>query len=104
MARRQAAPKPEELIQKLEDKFNEFKEEINVKLDKQLKTNEEIKTDLNELNVKQDEECRELKESVEALKNTIDAEIQKEVERSDEAVEKSRTELSELLDEKLDAL
>ena len=104
MARRQAAPKPEELIQKLEEKLDEFKEEIKVKLEEQAKTNEEANTGITEIKEKQEEECNQLKESVETLNGTIGTELGKETERSDEAVEKLRSELSALIDEKIDAL
>ena len=104
MARRQAAPKPEELIQQLEEKLEQFKEEINLKLEDQLKTNEEGKADINELRVKQEQENEELKKSVDTLGKTIEEEVGKLSERCNEAVKNSMTELSALIDEKIDAL
>jgi chromosome segregation ATPase len=104
MARRQAPPKPEELIQKLDEKVNEFKEEIGVKLDEQLNSNEVTNSDLNDIKEKQEEENKQLKESVDTLNTKIVAELEQETARCDKAVENSRTELSGLIDEKIDAL
>ena len=104
MARRQAAPKPEDLIQQLEEKLDQFKEEINSKLEDQAKTNEEGKAELNELRVKQEQESDELKKSADSLGDTIVNEVGKLSERCDETVKNSRTELSALIDEKIDAL
>ena len=104
MARRQAPPKPEELIQTLEEKFNEFKEEIGVKLEDQLKTNETTNSELNDIKDKQEEDNKKLKESLDTLNNKIVTDLEKETTRCDEAVENSRTELSGLIDEKIDGL
>ena len=104
MAKRQAPPKPEELIQKLEEKFNEFKEEIGVKLQDQLKTNEITNSELNDIKDKQEAEHMQLTESVDTLNNKIVTELEKETARCDEAVENSRAELSGLIEEKIDAL
>ena len=53
MARRQAAPKPEELIQKLEEKLDEFKEEIKVQLEEQSNKNEETTSSISDIKEKQ---------------------------------------------------
>ena len=47
--KREAPPKPEELIKKLEDKFLEFKTETESKQEEQEKVNEELKTSLEEI-------------------------------------------------------
>ena len=103
MARSQAAPNPEELIQK-QKKFNEFKEEISVKLEDQLKTIETINSELNDIKEKQEEENKQLKESVDTLKDKIVTKLEKESARCDEAVENTRADLSGVIDEKIDAL
>ena len=92
------------MIQKLEEKFNEFKEEIGVKLEDQLKTNETTNSELNDIKDKQEEDNKQLKESLDTLNNKIVTDLEKETTRCDEAVENSRTELSGLIDEKIDGL
>ncbi len=47
--KREAPPKPEELIKKLEDKFLEFKTETESKQEEQEKVTEELKTSIEEV-------------------------------------------------------
>ena len=65
--KREAPPKPEELIAKLEEKFNEFKTLIESKNEEQDKVNEEIKVLISEVQGKQDEQKQEFESRLEAI-------------------------------------
>ena len=63
--RREAPPKPEELIKALEEKFNDFKSEIESRFEEQDKVYEEIRSSVEGLGARQREEASQLKESLE---------------------------------------
>ena len=65
--KREAPPKPEELIQKLEEKFNEFKTLTESKHEEQDKVNEEIKVLIGEVQGKQEEQRQEFESRLEAI-------------------------------------
>ena len=52
--KREAPPKPEELIQKLEEKFNDFKTSTETQFEEQEKVNEELKSLIVELKSNQE--------------------------------------------------
>ena len=60
--RRETTPKPEELIKALEEKFNDFKSEIESRFEAQNTVNEEIRSNLEEIRVTQREEATGLKD------------------------------------------
>ena len=59
---------------------------------------------MNYIKERQEEENKQLKESLEYLSNKIETELGQEITRCDETVENTRAELSGLLEEKIDAL
>ena len=65
--KREAPPKPEELIAKLEEKFNEFKTLIETKNEEQDKVNEDIKVLIGEVQGKQEEQKQEFESRLEAI-------------------------------------
>ena len=70
MSKRQAAPKPEDLIKALEEKFNDFKSEIESRFEDHDKVQEEIRSNIEEIKIKQIEDSTQLKDllQVETLK------------------------------------
>ena len=70
MSKRQAAPKPEDLIKALEEKFNDFKSEIESRFEDHDKAQEEIRSNIEEIKIKQIEDSTQLKDllQVETLK------------------------------------
>ena len=64
MSKRQAAPKPEDLIKALEEKFNDFKTEIESRFEVQDKVCEEIRSNIEEVRTNQIEELTQLKHLV----------------------------------------
>ena len=104
MARRQAAPKPEELIQKLEEKVDEFKGEVTAKLEEHTSINEEAKDALNVMREKHETDVTELRTSIEGSNEAFKSEIARESERCDNEVGKARVELMNQVEEKVDAL
>ena len=80
MSRKPAPPKPEELIAKLDEKFEVFKEEIVKSLDEKGEKIEELKlkgTELNEvIESNQEDNCKEL----DKIKNSIDETVERKVE------------------------
>ena len=80
MSRKQAPPKPEELIAKLDEKFETFKEEITGVI-------AEKSSEIDQINAKDLE-----------IKQTIEDNRQK----GNETLESARTKLENLLDEKLE--
>ena len=70
MSKRQAPPKPEDLIKALEEKFSDFKSEIESRFEEQNKVQEEIRSNIEEIKIKQIEDTTQLKDllQVETLK------------------------------------
>ena len=70
MSKRQAAPKPEDLIKALEEKFNDFKSEIESRFEDHDKAQEEIRSKIEEIKIKQLEDSTQSKDllQVETLK------------------------------------
>ena len=70
MSKRQAPPKPEDLIKALEEKFTDFKSEIESRFEDQDKVQEEIRSNIEEVKNKQLEDTTQLKDllQVEVLK------------------------------------
>lgn len=66
--KREAPPKPEELIQKLEVKLNEFKEQMEAKGGEQEKINEDMKTAVDELRNKIEENQEETGKQIEQVR------------------------------------
>ena len=64
--KREAPPKPEELIQKLEERFNEFKTSVETKSEEQDKNIEELR-----------EICKEIKDDNEAQKQEINEKLER---------------------------
>ena len=65
--KREAPPKPEELIKKLEDKFLEFKTETESKQEEQGKVNEELKASVEEIKASQSLFSQEIDSKLEIL-------------------------------------
>ena len=80
MSRKQAPPKPEELIAKLDEKFESFREEITGVI-------AEKSSEIDQINAKD----LEIKQTIEDNRN-----------KGNENLESARTKLENLLDEKLE--
>ena len=67
MSKRQAPPKPEDLIKALEDKFTDFKSEIESRFDGEIQS---LHSNIEEIKMKQIEDTTQLKDllQVETLK------------------------------------
>ena len=76
MARRQAAPKPEELIQKLDDKVSSIKEDIENIID-------ELKNDVTSKGCEIEENKKIHQEGIVELNNSLD-ELKKELKEEGE--------------------
>ena len=74
--KREAPPKPEELIKKLEDKFLEFKTETESKQEEQEKVNEELKTSIEEIKTNQSLLSQEIDSKLENLSERQNDELQ----------------------------
>lgn len=74
--KREAPPKPEELIKKLEDKFLEFKTETESKQEEQEKVNEELKTSLEEIKTNHSVLSQEIDSKLENLSERQNNELQ----------------------------
>ena len=74
--KREAPPKPEELIKKLEDKFLEFKTETESKQEEQEKVNEELKTSLEEIKANHSVLSQEIDSKLENLSERQNNELQ----------------------------
>ena len=74
--KREAPPKPEELIKKLEDKFLEFKTETESKQEEQEKVNEELKTSLEEIKTNHSLLSQEIDSKLENLSERQNNELQ----------------------------
>ena len=74
--KREAPPKPEELIKKLEDKFLEFKTETESKQEEQEKVNEELKTSLEEIKTNHSVLSKEIDSKLENLSERQNNELQ----------------------------
>ena len=74
--KREAPPKPEELIKKLEDKFLEFKTETESKQEEQEKVNEELKTSLEEIKTNHSLLSQEMDSKLENLSERQNNELQ----------------------------
>ena len=98
--KREAPPKPEELISKLEVKFNEFKEEVEAKKDEQEKINQEVETK-NEEQGKINEEVKvffnQLQSKLDEIRSENNDNIAKLSEQNKEAMERIRDELMEAI-------
>lgn len=74
--KREAPPKPEELIKKLEDKFLEFKTETESKQEEQEKVNEELKTSIEEVKTNHSLLSQEIDSKLEILSQRQNNELQ----------------------------
>ena len=74
--KREAPPKPEELIKKLEDKFFEFKTETESKQEEQEKVNEELKTSIDEVKTNHLSLSQEIDSKLEILSQRQNNELQ----------------------------
>ena len=74
--KREAPPKPEELIKKLEDKFLEFKTETESKQEEQEKVNEELKTSIEEAKTNHSLLSQEIDSKLEVLSQRQNNDLQ----------------------------
>ena len=74
--KREAPPKPEELIKKLEDKFFEFRTETESKQEEQEKVNEELKTSIEEIKTNQSLLSQEIDSKLENISERQKNELQ----------------------------
>ena len=74
--KREAPPKPEELIKKLEDKFLEFKTETESKQEEQEKVNEELKTSIEEVKTNHSLLSQEIDSKLEILSQRQNNDLQ----------------------------
>ena len=62
MSKRRETPKPEELIKALEEKFNDFKSEMESRFEAEERVCEEIRSEIEEIRTRQREESEQLKD------------------------------------------
>ena len=74
--KREAPPKPEELIKKLEDKFLEFKTETESKQEEQERVNEELKSSIEEIKTNHSILSQEIDSKLENLSERQNNELQ----------------------------
>ena len=74
--KREAPPKPEELIKKLEDKFLEFKTETESKQEEQERVNEELKSSIEEIKTSHSILSQEIDSKLENLSERQNNELQ----------------------------
>ena len=74
--KREAPPKPEELIKKLEDKFLEFKMEAESKQEEQEKINEEFRSSIEEIKTNHSLLSQEIDSKLENLSERQSNELQ----------------------------
>ena len=74
--KREAPPKPEELIKKLEDKFLEFKTETESKQEEQERVNEELKSSIEEIKTNHSMLTQEIDSKLENLSERQNNELQ----------------------------
>ena len=74
--KREAPPKPEELIKKLEDKFLEFKMEAESKQEEQEKINEEFRSSIEEIKTNHSLLSQEIDSKLENLSERQSDELQ----------------------------
>ena len=74
--KREAPPKPEELIKKLDDKFLEFKTETESKQEEQEKVNEELKSSIEEIKTNHSMLSQEIDSKLENLSERQNNELQ----------------------------
>ena len=80
MSRKPAPPKPEELIAKLDEKFEAFKEEIAKSLDEKGERVEELKIKETELNTVIEKNKEESASGLENMKISIEDSVERKVE------------------------
>ena len=80
MSRKPAPPKPEELIAKLDEKFEAFKEEIAKSLDEKGERVEELKIKETELNAVIEKNKEESASGLENIKISIEDSVERKVE------------------------
>ena len=74
--KREAPPKPEELIKKLDDKFLEFKTETESRQEEQEKVNEELKSFIEEIKTNHSILSQEIDSKLENLSERQNNELQ----------------------------
>ena len=74
--KREAPPKPEELIKKLDDKFLEFKTETESKQEEQEKVNEELKSSIEEIKTNHSMLSQEIDSKLENLSERQNNDLQ----------------------------
>ena len=74
--KREAPPKPEELIKKLDDKFLEFKTETEIKQEEQEKVNEELNSSIEEIKTNHSMLSQEIDSKLENLSERQNNELQ----------------------------
>ena len=104
MTKRQAPPKPEDLIKILETKFTEFREETLSRLAENGKVSENTNTFITENTETISNDFLELKGALDQIKCDIENKISSETKRSDEVFLNLTNELSSLIDDKVGSL
>ena len=104
MTKRQAPPKPEELIKILETKFTEFSEETLSRLAENEKVSENSNKSITENKETISNDFLELKGALDEIKCDIENKISNETKRSDEGFLILKNELSSLIDDKIGSL
>ena len=74
--KREAPPKPEELIKKLDDKFLEFKTETESKQEEQEKVNEELNSSIEEIKTNHSMLSQEIDSKLENLSERQNNDLQ----------------------------
>ena len=74
--KREAPPKPEELIKKLDDKFLEFKTETEIKQEEQEKVNEELNSSIEEIKTNHSMLSQEIDSKLENLSERQNNDLQ----------------------------
>ena len=97
MSRRQAAPKPEELIQKLDEKFETFKTEIFANLEEKAAEINKLQENQNEEKQKIEDTLNDIREEIIKQKNEVSTSQSMIMEEQKNSISEVRDELQTIL-------
>ena len=104
MVKRQAPPKPEELIKILENKFTEFKDATVAKLAEVENVSERNSKDLIDIKESVNTGFGNIRDSLETIRNDLETSVSSESKRADTNNQILQKELSDLVEDKISSL
>ena len=104
MVKRQAPPKPEELIKILENKFTEFKDATVAKLAEVENVSERNNKDLIDIKESVNTGFGNIRDSLETIRNDLETSVSSESKRADTNNQILQKELSDLVEDKISSL